>query len=256
MKKINKILLMIAFSAVVFSCSKDDDPTPAKSLEDVKLSLTTEGSAKPVEAPAAMAASSNQYAMQATGYVTSVNQITAYLSYFEAPATAVKSNTRITAKNGRVAATKTDYLVYTWTDANYDISVAYQISEQNGKYVFEIFTKTGSTDWLLYLYAEEKTDGSEGLMKVYDSLFGDGSLIITYTWKHTGDVLDFAMISETPGTSLKINISINTKTKAGSVEYIVDDAKFYTMEWDAKGNGSWKLFEEDGTVADNGTWKV
>jgi hypothetical protein len=256
MKKINKILLMIAFSAVLFSCSKDDDPAPAKSLEDVSLSLAASGSTAPVEAPAAMAKSTDDHAMIANSYVTSVNAITGYMSYFKAPQGSVKSSTRITAKNGRVAATKTDYLVYTWTDAQNNISVAYQVSEQSGKYVFEIFTKTGNKDWLLYVYAEEKTDGSEGSMKVYNSLFGDGSLLVTYQWKHNGDILDFSMVSDTQGTKAEINISINKKTKAGSMEVIFDDVKLYTMQWDAKGNGSWKVFEEDGTEADKGSWTV
>jgi hypothetical protein len=255
MKKMNKVLLLIAFSAIVFSCSKDEDPAPAKSLEDVTLSLAASGTAKPVEAPAAMSSSSDPNAQQASSYLTQVNQITSYLSYFTPPQGSVKSSTRITAANGRVAATQTEYLVYTWSDGDY--SVAYQISEQSGKYVFEIFTKIGTKDWLLYLYAEEKTDGSEGLMKVYNSLFGDGALLVTYTWKHTGDVFDFVMATDTQDMDIKIAISVNTKTKAGSVTYTIDGAKFYASTWDAQGNGSWTFYDlEDGSVSTSGTWKA
>jgi hypothetical protein len=90
-------------------------------------------------------------------------------------------------------------------------------------------------------------------MKIYNSLQGAGDLMITYTWKHNGDMLDFVMIA----SDIKVAISINKKTKAGSVTYTIDDMKMYNMTWDAKGNGTWAWYdEEDGSVIDDGTWTV
>jgi len=254
MKKINKFLFLIVVTAIVAACSKDEDPAPAQQkLEDVQLSLASSTN-EPVEVPAAMANSTDEHAMMVNGYATSINQITSYMAYFEPPKEAVKGSTQITASNGRVAATKTEYLVYTWTSQ--DISIAYQISQQNGKNVFEIFTKTSGSKWLLYLYAEETTDGKQGQMKIYNSLFGDGSLLVTYTWARNGDMLNFNAVSDLQGYHIETKITINTKSKEGSAEYYLGTSKVYSMTWDTKGNGSWKEYGEDGSVIDNGAWKV
>ena len=197
----------------------------------------------------------------ATGYVEGVNAITSYLSYFTPPAGAVKSSTSITASNARVASTQKEYLVYIWTDAN-NGSVAYQVSEESDKYVFELFFKAKSgSNWLRYLYAEEKKDRSSGLMKVYDVFTGGPSttVLFSYNWARTGDQLDVTMEipDEDPQFVFKTVISINVKTKAGSVSYYIGNVKEYNMTWDAAGNGTWTWYEEDGkTVNESGTWKV
>jgi len=256
--KMTRILLLLVLSAAIFSCSKDDDPTPASSsLETAALSLSSES--KVISPPSAMAASNDTYAQMATGYVSTVNGLTNYLAYFKPPSGAVKSSAAITAANGRVASTQKTYLVYTWTDPTYG-SFAYQVSEETDKYVFEIFLKqkTGGS-WLRYVYAEESKDQSAGLMKIYDLFTGapTTTILLNYSWKRTGDILEFTMEDPDPDFSVKIIISINEKTKAGSVVYIIDSVKWYEMKWDAKGSGSWTWYEDDGiTVSDSGTWTV
>ncbi|MCD9018420.1 hypothetical protein [Parachryseolinea silvisoli] len=252
MKKINKFLLLVAFSAAAFSCSKDDDATPEKSLEDVAFSMS--GSSSVVTPPSAMASSDDTYAIQATSYVNMANAMSGYLQYFKPPQGSVKSSTPITVANGRVAATQTEYLVYTWTDSQGSgMSIAYQVSEQSDKYVFEIFIKySQDEDWTRYVYAEETKDGSEGLMHIYGV---DDVVFITYSWKHTGDNFDFVISSIEDETAFEINIHVNTKTKAGSVEYVMNDELLYKMEWDAAGNGTWAYYVE-GEVEESGSWEV
>lgn len=92
--------------------------------------------------------------------------------------------------------------------------------------------KTSSkADWLLCVYAEEKTDGSEGLLKAYDSFYGGGALVYPYNWKRTGEVIDFVLFYDLQDMNIKIDISINERTKAGSVNYYLDSEKFYNMTW-------------------------
>ena len=255
MTKPYKLLLLIAFSVVAFSCSKDDDATPEKSLEDVTMSLS--GSSSIVTPPTAMASSDNTYAMQASGYVSLANAMSGYLQYFKPPQGAVKSSTAITTANGRAAAAQTEYLVYTWTDSQGSgLSLAYQVSEQSGKYVFEIFIKFDQgDDWMRYVYAEEAKDGSEGLMRIFGAMYGSDDLMLNYSWKHTGDLFEFVMSSDADASAYEVSIKINTKTKAGSVEYVIDGALMYNMTWDAAGNGTWTYYI-DGEIYESGSWNV
>lgn len=254
--KITRILLFSILTAVAFSCSEDDDAKSSSSdLE--KASLSFAGDAKVIAPPSAMASSEDTYAMMANSYITQANLMTNYLSYFTPPSGATKSSTAITASNGRVAAAQTEYLVYTWSDPNYG-SIAYQISQESDKWVFEIFFKgKGQSSWLRYVYAEEQKDKSSGFMNIYDIFTGDGGLLLNYAWTRSGDVLTFVLSESASGLNVKVTIVINEKTKAGSVLYTIDGAKFYEMEWDAQGNGSWAIYEDDGTtVLEEGTWTV
>jgi hypothetical protein len=252
-EKMKKVLLMIAFSAVVFSCSKDEDPAPARDLKDVRLSLVASGSADPVELPVAMYSSTDVNVQTAIGYVAQFNDITQHLSYFTPPVNAEESNTIIVAPHGSPATSPTAYLAYTWSDVEY--SIAYQLSQRTNRYVFEIFKEKGGMTWGLYLYAEENIDGTEGMMKVYNPLFSGAQVITTYTWKRTGDVLELVQPStNNQGQEIKLAISINTKTKAGSITHTISGVKFYTSEWDAQGNGKWTNYGQDGSVFSTGTW--
>ena len=150
--KFSKILMSLVFVFVVFSCSKNSDPAPSSSLETASISFS--GETKIAQVPTAMASSQDSYAQMTAGYVTSINAITGYLTYFTPPAGATKSSTAITASNGRVSSTQKDYLVYTWSDATYG-SIAYQVSLESDKYVFELFFKgKNKSSWLRYVYAE------------------------------------------------------------------------------------------------------
>jgi hypothetical protein len=254
MMKTPRALFLLGIALFAVSCSKDDDAKP--SLEEATLSLTSNNQV--ITAPAAMASSEDPYAQMAAGYVGIANSMSAYLSYFNKPNGAVKSTTKITAANGRTAEAG-DVIVYTWTDANSGTSIAYQISEESDRYVFEIFYKgSGQSDWLKYFQAEEKKDKSSGFMKVYD-IFGitgdDASVaLVDYEWTRVGDILNFT-VTDYSG-AIKVELVINTKTKAGSVVYTFDGVKAYSMIWESNGNGSWAFYDEQGNVSESGTWTV
>jgi len=253
---LTRIVLFSALFAMAFSCSEDDDATaPDKGLEQASLSFAGDTKAA-ITPPAGMASSQDEHATMANGYIASVNAMTDVLSFFTPPSGAVKSSAKITASNGRVAATDTDYLVYTWAGANGG-SVAYQISSESDKWVFEVFYKTkDASEWTAYVYAEEKKDKSEGLMKIYSPI-ADGDLLSTYTWTRANDVLTLVFSESITGQNIAITIAVNEKTAAGSVEYTTNGVVFAKIEWNAKGDGSWVEYEEDGiTVVDQGTWKV
>jgi hypothetical protein len=244
--KITKALLL---SAAVFAAACSDDDDKKSSLETAKLSFSENQTV--IEAPAGLQNSEDTYAQIANSYIQMANGLTSYMGYMQAPQGAVKSKTRITAANGRTKETG-DVLVYTWSDAQQGISIAYQISEESDKYVFEIFLKETGTDWLKYFHAEEKKDASAGLMKIYN-IYGDNTsdVIFQYSWERANGELTLTFTDSEDNDS--VVITINETTGAGNVVSYEDGVKTYEMTWDAAGNGTWAYYE-DGDVVESGSW--
>lgn len=250
--KITKALLFLAMVAITFSCSKEDDDPKPTTLEQATIGFNKNEPV--VAAPAAMTQSNDSYAQMAAGYINSVNAMTSNLAMFTPPSNAVKGSTPVTAINGRVRSTQKEYLVYTWSDVNYG-SVTYQIADDGDKYSFEFLIKeNGQTAWHRFLYAEEKKDKSAGFLSLYDHTSDTPDVLIRYDWTRSGDNLNFTM--SVPGEGDFIIIKINTKTKAGSVEYKFNGLLEYKMTWDAKGNGTWAWYNEDGSIEEQGSWTV
>jgi hypothetical protein len=245
-------LLLLTVAILAFSCSKDDDPEP--SLETA--ALTIGAGADVITPPAAMSGSSDPYAQMAAAWIESVNGIGQYTTLFTIPDGAAKSTGKITASNGRAAGAG-DYVVYTWNDSQTGYSLGLQISEESDHFTWEIFYKLPSdTEWLKYIHTEEKKDKSSGFMKVYDiwGFFGEdpSAIIASYNWVRNGDIFTFDMDSDL--FEMQLNITINTKTKAGSVTYYFGGTKAYEMTWDADGDGTWKSYDEQGNIIDEGSW--
>jgi hypothetical protein len=244
--KIKLLLFVVALFA--FSCSKDEDPAPT--LETTALSLTQD---QGITAPAAMATSSNTYAQEAAGYIEMANLFATYSELFKIPAGATKTTTKITATNGRINNTG-DYVTYEWTDADSGDKVALQISEQADQYTWEIFVKpSAQAAYLKFINATEKKDKSAGSFKVYDITDPTATdLWLDYVWTRSGDTLHIVLVEL---SIIKVDMTINTKTKAGNFIVYVDNEKLYEMSWDAQGNGTWKSFD-NGVLTDQGSWTV
>lgn len=247
--KVIKILFIGALLSIAFACSDDDDNKPT-SLESAKLSFQNQDNR--ISPPSGLRSSENEYAQMAVGYIEMANSIGVYTEFMNVPNGATKTSTPITAANGRVGSTQTEYLVYIWSDESYG-SVAYQLSEQNDSYVFELFFKeVGASEWLKYFHAEEKKDGSIGHMVIYDVFTSDeGTEMIRYDWERSGGVLTFEMTSAE--SDFYFIMHINESTGAGDVKYYLDNELFYEMTWDAAGDGTWKYYSE-GEVIDEGSW--
>jgi hypothetical protein len=243
--KIKFLLLSVAL--FILSCSKDDDPTP---LQSTPISIVQNNQV--IEPPAALLSSTNDYAEMVVEYIESANALSGFTSFFTIPTGAAKSTTKITASNGRIDATG-DFVVYEWSDSQSGSKVAFQVSEFSDHYTWEVFIKYPTdANYLKFIHAEEKKDKSSGFLKVLDTDGANPSgAFITYSWTRSGDTLNYIITS----FGSKINLTVNTKTKAGSVIYTENGVKQYEMTWDTKGNGTWKYFN-NGVVASQGTWTV
>jgi hypothetical protein len=248
--KITRILSLIAVMAVAFSCSKDDDAKP--SLEEAAKSASQQNL---IQVPTAMQNSQDPNAIEVASYVSMANLNFALL---QVPAGATKSSTKITAANGRTRSSQETYLVYTWTDAQQGISVAYQVSESSDSYIFELFYKDSSRsdEWYRYLYGEQKKDRSAGFFNLIDiyGLLGDDqtAVFLKYQWTRSGDNFEFTFSDFSD--SMKFTGTINTKTKAGELKLYEDTVVTYEASWTAQGTGSWKSYDSQGVLEDSGTW--
>lgn len=250
--KITKALSLVALIAVAASCSKDDEPEP-NNLEDAALSLAE--STQVLEVPAALLESEDPYAKEVARMIDMANGMSASLALFEPPAGATHTNDIITPVNGRTAATRA--VVYTWSDPQYG-SVAYQIQEASDKYIFELFYKgVDDAGWYRYLYAEEKKDRSAGYMAMYD-VWGDesetrGSELMRWEWSRQKDNFGFKLVIN--GYTY-FTATINTKTKAGTMQFYDGPVMYSEITWTGAGSGTWKHFDSEGNVDESGEWEA
>ena len=230
----------------VTACS-NDDPSP---LSKKTVTLGAKGDIAIV--PSALSSSSDSYAQEAAGYVEMVNDMTEYSSFLKAPASAKKTSA-ITPVNGRVSS---ETVTYKWSDSNAEI--AYQVTDHGDSYEFELLFKfNGTNDWLRYLWAEEMKDKSQGSMTVYDiyGFIGDdpGAELMKYEWTKSGDNVTFKLTNTLSDFYLILNV--NTKTKAGSIDYYWEGVRFMNYTWANDGHGSWAMYDEDGvTIIESGEW--
>lgn len=248
--KINRFLSLIALTALIASCSDDDDAKP--NVDNVELSLAKRETV--VTVPQGLLNSEDPMAMMAASYVSMANGISSSLALFDPPAGAKKTNSLIEPVNGRTAAGSG--VVYTWSDPEYG-SVAYQVRDNDSKYVFEFLYKgINDSDWYRYLYAEEKKDGSEGYLAVYNADEGEdrGEEVMRWTWKQKGDIFTFSISSDIDDENFLLAIEVNTKTNAGAIIFHENSKKQFEIEWNAQGAGTWVQYDNNGNIEDEGSW--
>ncbi|HLT80078.1 MAG TPA: hypothetical protein VKZ86_03565 [Cyclobacteriaceae bacterium] len=244
-------LLLLAAAFFAFSCSDDDEPAP---LEKRGISLAENDQV--ITVPQALLSSTDPYANMAAGWIMQANAMSAYLHFFDMPTGAQKSEAKITASNGRVKDAG-DHVTYVWSDTESGYSVAFQVSEETDRYVFEIFLKIeAGAEFLKYFHAEEKKDRSEGFMKIYDifGIYGDDASVvwINYEWTRAGNIFNLSITEHSD--SFELDITIDLATNAGSVTSRMSGVKQYVLTWDGAGNGTWAQYNDEGTVIDSGAW--
>lgn len=77
--------------------------------------------------------------------------------------------------------------------------------------------------------------------------------IAKYEWNEDGNLFYLDAYLFDIG---KLEFVQNKDTKAGSVNYFVEDALIYEISWDAVGNGDYVYYDSEGNVTDSGSWSV
>lgn len=261
MKLLSKLLFTFSVVALITACGSDDE-APAPNIENAELAFSAQN--PPIEIPTALSTSSDQNAVQINSQLQVVNAVSNLFASFEAPAGADKSTTPVgrSSKNGRVAATQNDVVVYTYTATTSDdqgnsvsVTVAYQITDAGDKYTFELFYKFDGGDFIPYLYAEEsKSDLREGYLVVYN-IFDDQNpgteSLITFEWdENSAGVFNFNYSAFGARVELVVN-----PDNSGSMDLYYDGVRNFNGTWNAAGTaGTFTYYNENGSVSSSGEW--
>jgi hypothetical protein len=246
LKSLRLSLLSLIFIAL-FACKSDDEVAPEE--QDPIEALEFDAQNPPIELPSAMQNSSNQYAATVNGFAASVNALTTYNGYFQVPEGAEYSTTPITGVNERTAAS---FRVYTWTasDGVNSLTYAYQLSEDNDDYVFEIFYKYNSDNYYKLLEGREsKGDLRVGSLSWY-GLEENSGVIYSYTWEESSDG-SFSMVWDALGQRVTFDIAADG---SGLVEVYYDNVIATKITWNAAGTEGTYITYSDGVAVETINW--
>ncbi len=243
----NSSLWLIIIALVISSCSKDEDIQP--DFDDVEFTFDAEN--PPVAIPQGLQSSSDSRALLANAFLNQANGIISIVASIQPPPGATKSSTPINGRsNGRVASTKENISVYTWTasDGSSSVSYAYQVSETNTHYVFELFLKVNDDDYIKYWHSEQSKTGKQGFLELFGDY--DDDYTLRYEWAEVAGVFHFDMI--TSDTTIKI---ISNPDHSGSLKVYEDGQLETEITWNATGTaGAFAEYDSDGNLVESGVW--
>lgn len=245
MKTIRSFACLMAFILLISACSNDEEEPAIEEVPDHQIGLfLNEDGTSVIQVPQAMLQSSDPRAAMAASYVNLSTSFSLYSLFFQIPNGAKKSSQAITAPNGRTAAGVT---VYEWSGPD-GSSIAYQWSEKGGQDYFEIFIKEAGLPYLKFMDVLQKKDGSSGLMK----LFSEDGPELFWTWEKLANE-SYLLVFSTEDTRFEV---LSNKDKSGTLKFFSDGALQSETTWDSLGNGSWKDYNEDGSLREQGNWTV
>lgn len=247
------VLFVCTFFLVSCKDDADEELTPSNEMNDVALEFIKRKQL--IILPSGLLASTDAMAKNTVETVKPFNDMMeAVYAIGDLPrAEAVYSAIPLIAVTG-------DVDVYTWNDATTGEAWAYQISEQNDRYVFDVFGKDGKLhkEWFRLLHAEEKKDKSSSFVALYNPLESNPNVLpyVSYTW--TLDKLEAHIDiadSDNPSVKYKFTLSYNKTDKSGSYKMYSNNVLTLETAWDTKGSGKWRSLNVDGNFVEF-TWKI
>ena len=242
---------LFSFIAVsMLACSKDDEVAPEE--EEPVAAFAFDAQNPPLEVPTALQSSTNESALAINSVLAQANIISSYGAYFDVPEGAEFSTTPISTTNSRVA-NVTGVRVYTWTynDGQNSFTTAYQLSEDDNDYIFEIFYNFGDGFFKLLEGRESKDAQRKGSLKWFD--FSGGDTFLTYDWEEfeNGD-FEFNFIT----FSFKYEILVNADG-SGEINSFYEDALDAKYTWNAGGTaGTYTTYDDEGNITGTFDWSA
>lgn len=243
MNKFKTLLFFVGLSAIIMSCGDKDDPAPK--LEDVQFGLFEEG--QTISVPQGIATSSDSHAKAVASTLAQMN-VQSYSALFTIPDNANKIDGPIEAANGRM---NTNTVTYEWT---YDgDAIAYQISELDDSYFFELFIKNAGDDaYYKWFEGTQAKDGKSGSFVILEPSGTTRVVQLEYSFEFRSDGV-FFMEYSVPSQDFYWQALVNADN-SGSMKYLQGTTVLQEYTWDAAGNGTWTEYDSDGTIVDSGTW--
>ncbi|MBL6446264.1 hypothetical protein JMN32_08090 [Fulvivirga sp. 29W222] len=243
-KDLQKFLVLFCLALVAVSCGDKDDPEP--SLEEVELAVFSEENK--VFIPEGLKNASDSEAQAVSAMIESMtSNIGAYSSLFTIPDGATKLASPIEAVNGRMY---TNMVTYEWSYQGG--SIAYQITEQDNAYFFEIFFKETGGPYYKWFEGTQAKDGKSGSFAMLDIEAASRVEVFTYEYEIRNDGSIYGEYNYPSfGYSFVFEVLADG---SGYIESYENDLLQVEYMWSANGSGSWTYYDESGNVSSSGTW--
>ncbi len=241
-------LLFAGFIALTFnSCGPDEKVETPKTIDPI-VALPFNAQNPPITVPSPLNTSKDQKAKEIVDILRSTNAITSYENYFIVPSNAVVSNSPVEGS----AMQNSSPTVYTWTFNNGSqfVNAAYQISESEGNYNFEIFFDYG--DGLdKFLEGKESVNSLKNGFLLDYGLSGSSQVQLNYQWSESTQEGFFISLVN---ANKKIDISIGNDG-SGKVEVLINNVPNADYTWDSAGTGgTYIYYNSNGMVLQSGSW--
>ena len=248
-----KFFLPLFLAALVLSvsCSKEDEPE----IRDFEtLGFDTEVVLDKL--PEGLVNSNDEYAQMAVDYVESALDWGVFSDQLTPPDDAMKTG-------------KKSSETYTWSwnyGGGYVLTMWWEYRDDASKNYWDIDIQYADYPRSSYLQAWETKDGRSGEVKynwqwacvIDESTSGCEDYYWMYSWNLDNDdnyTFDFLVEAEEDGVNSTMNYQVLVNNDgSGSVDYYFYDELFYSLDWDAAGNGSWVYYFGDESMS--GTWTV
>ncbi|UII22574.1 hypothetical protein [Fulvivirga ligni] len=236
-------LTLFVLAISLFSCSKDDEPSDPK-LSETNLFFMDE---EIINLPTGLTQSDDPRANTLSFYMTYIGILSSYGSYFTVPEGASTSGP-ITASNGRLS-DNTETYVYNYGG----YIIANQITDQGSSYLYEVFVKIENEDYKKWYEASQKKDKSEATFTYLDPEEDERVELVSWTIKKNdnGYFIRYVTAEDEGVTEIQSNTD-----KSGTMVVIENGVKKYEYSWDSVGNGTWKEYNGQGNLIDEGGWTV
>jgi len=241
-------LMMVSVLALTFmACGPDDEVETPKTTDPI-IALSFNAQNPPVSVPGPLSASSNQRAQEIVDILRSVNAITSYNSYFIVPGDAEVSQTPEPGSSFQNSSTT----VYSWTFNNGSqfVNTAYQISEAEGNYQFEIYFDYGDGLAKFLEGSESVNELRNGFLLDY-GLEGASQVQLDYKWTESS-ANGFNIILINAGKRIEIQVE---NDNSGTADVYIDNIPNASYTWNGAGtSGTYTYYNNSGTVSQSGSW--
>ena len=241
--------ILVLFTVLFTTCKKEEEDFPGDFAE-----LSFDSHAVMDKIPDGLINSTDDKAQECVDMIEQALDMSAFQANLIVPDNAVRASLK--------ASGDTWYWTWSYAGGTWTFYWTYREDSSREYWTMEISFDDGPK--YDYITAWENKDGSGGQVvysfnwvQIYDqvyihyedlhwtytwSLDASGNYHFEWTYESDADEIDYYMKSE---------ILVNADG-SGALDYYMNDALFYHMEWDAAGNGSWVYYL--GTYSESGSW--
>lgn len=232
----------------LLACGPDDEEVTPPEVTDPIIALSFNAQNPPVSVPAPLNASNSDKAKEIVDILRSVNAITFYEGYFRVPGDAETSTTPIEGSSFQNSNTT----VYTWTfnDGSQFVNTAYQISEAEGAYRFEIYFDFGDGLNKSLEGKESVNELNNGYLLDY-GLDGASQVQLDYEWTESSSE-GFSLSLINADRRIEIHIADDN---SGSADVFINNIPSKSFTWNGAGTkGEYTYYNSSGNVLQSGGW--